>query len=54
VPLGKFSSIDFPGPVWAANFFEIEDIEERERVKRDVFERLKAFLDALGIKPFKE
>lgn len=50
----KFSSIDFPGPVWVANFFEIEDSEERARVKRDVFERLKAFLDVLGIKPFKE
>ena len=48
----KFSSINFPGPVWVANFFEIEDSGERERVKRDVFERLKVFLDGLGIKPF--
>lgn len=49
----KFSSINFPGPVWVANFFEIEDSEERERVKRDVFERVKVFLDGLDIKPFK-
>lgn len=49
-----FSTIDSPGPVWAANFLEIDDEEEKERVKRDVFERVNAFLNALRIKPFKK
>jgi hypothetical protein len=50
----KFSTIDSPGPVWAANFLEVDDEEEKERVKRDVFERVNAFLKALSIKPFKK
>lgn len=50
----KFSTVDSPGPVWAANFLEIDSEEEKERVKRDVFERVNAFLDALRIKPFKK
>lgn len=50
----KFSSIDSPGPVWVVNFLEIDDEEEKEQLKRDVFERVKAFLNALSIKPFKE
>jgi hypothetical protein len=48
----KFSSMDSPGPVWVANFLEIGDEEEKDRVKRDVFERVNTFLAALGIKPF--
>ncbi|MCP4149218.1 MAG: hypothetical protein GY757_15835 [bacterium] len=50
----KFSEIDFPGPVWVASFFEIEDKEEREQVKRDVFERVNAFLDVLDIESYKD
>ena len=50
----KFIDVDAPGPVWVANFEEIDDEEEKERVKRDVFERVNAFLDALDIKPFQE
>jgi hypothetical protein len=50
----KFLSIDSPGPVWVANFFEIDDDEEKERIKRDVFERVNAFLNALGIKSFEK
>jgi len=48
----KFKEIESPGPVWVTNFEEIDDEEERERVRRDVFERVNAFLDALDIKPF--
>jgi len=50
----KFSTIDSPGTVWAANFLEIDDEEEKERVKRDAFERVNAFLNELRIKPFKK
>jgi hypothetical protein len=48
----KFKDVESPGPVWVTNFEEIDDEEEKERVKRDVFERVNAFLDALDIKPF--
>jgi hypothetical protein len=50
----KCKDVESPGPVWVANFEEIDDGEEKERVKRDAFERINAFLDALGIKPFSE
>lgn len=56
--LGKirkgFISINAPGPTWVANFEEIEDTEEKERIKRDAFERINTLLDALGIEPFEE
>jgi hypothetical protein len=50
----KFKDVESPGPVWVTNFEEIDDEEEKERVKRDVFERVNVFLDALDIKPFAE
>jgi len=50
----KFRDVDAPGPIWVANFEEIDDEEEKERIKRDVFERINAFLDVLDIKPFQE
>jgi len=50
----KFIEIDAPGPMWVVNFEEIDDDEERERVRRDVFERVNAFLDTLNIKPFQD
>jgi len=50
----KFKNIDAPGPVWVINFEDIDDEEEKERVKRDVYERINAFLDTLGIEEFKE
>ena len=34
----KFKDIDAPGPVWLINFEDIDDEEERERVKRDAYE----------------
>jgi hypothetical protein len=50
----KFDDTDAPGPVWVANFLEIDDEEEKEIIKRDVFERVNTLLDALNIKPFHE
>lgn len=50
----KFKDIESLGPVWVTNFEEIGDEEEIERVRRDAFERVNAFLDALDIKPFFE
>jgi hypothetical protein len=50
----KFKSIDAPGPVWLINFEDVDEEEERERLKRDAYERVNAFLDALGIEEFKE
>ncbi len=50
----KFKDIESPGPVWITNFEEIDDEEEKERVKRDAFERVNALLDALHIEPFSE
>jgi len=50
----KFHDIDSPGPVWVANFLEIDDEEERDLVRRDVFERVNAWLDSLEIKPYDE
>jgi hypothetical protein len=50
----RFNDVNAPGPVWVANFLEIDDEEEKERIKRDVFERVNAFLEALDIKPFQK
>jgi len=51
---GKFRDVNAPGPVWVTNFMEIDDEEEKERIKRDAFERVNFFLDALDIEPFQE
>lgn len=50
----RFKDVESPGPVWVTNFEEIDDEEEKERVRRDAFERANAFLDALDINPFSE
>ena len=50
----KFKDINAPGPVWLINFEDIDDEEEKERVKRDAYERVNTFLDTLGIEEFKE
>jgi hypothetical protein len=50
----RFNDVNAAGPVWVANFLEIDDGEEKERVKRDVFERVNAFLEALDIKEFQK
>jgi len=50
----KFKNIDAPGPVWLINFEDVDEEEEKERLKRDAYERANSFLDALGIEEFKE
>ena len=50
----KFKDVESPGPVWIMNFEEIDDEEEKERVRRDAFERINTFLDGLDIEPFSE
>ena len=50
----KFKDIDALGPVWLINFEDIDDEEEKERVKRDAYERVNAFLDPLGILKVKQ
>jgi len=39
----KFKDINAPGPVWLINFEDIDDEEEKERVKRDAYERVNVF-----------
>jgi hypothetical protein len=48
----KFKDINGPGPNWLVNFEGIDDEEERERIRRDAYERVNAFLDSLGIEEF--
>ena len=45
----KFESTDHIGPQHVADFMEISDEEERERIKRDAFERVNHLLNGLGI-----
>jgi hypothetical protein len=44
-----FSSINSIGPKFVADFEAADDPEERERITRDAFERVKALLNELGI-----
>jgi len=48
----KFQSPDHVGPIWVAEFQVIRDPEEAERVERDAYEKISAFLDKLGIGKF--
>ena len=48
---GKFASEKDFGPKSVADFEEIDDPEEKERIQRDAYERVNALLDKLGIKP---
>jgi hypothetical protein len=50
--LAKFNSINSVGPTWLVKFLGIEDESERERVKRDCFERVTALIKKLGIKEY--
>ncbi len=45
-----FSSIDDMGPTHVANFQEVTDLEEIERLRRDAYERVSYLCDKLGIK----
>lgn len=51
---GKEVKIDDGDPITVADFDEIADKEERDRVKRDAHERVTALLDALQISEFTE
>ena len=42
------------GPTYVVDFDEIGDREERDRIKRDAFERVNAVLDILKIAEYKE
>jgi hypothetical protein len=46
----KFASPEYMGPTHVADFEEITDEEERDRIKRDAFERVRYLLEHLGIK----
>ena len=50
----KFASIDGIGPTSVVDFDEIIDRDERDRIRRDAFERVNALLDILNITEFKE
>jgi hypothetical protein len=48
---GKFSSEKEFGPKSVADFEEIDDPDEQERIQRDAYERVNALLSKLEIKP---
>ncbi len=50
----KFSGVDAFGPTAVADFLEEADPDERERIRRDVYEKVNVLLDMLGINPFEE
>lgn len=45
----NFGSVDGVGPSHVADFAEVSDAEERARIRRDAFERVRYVLDRLGI-----
>lgn len=50
----KFKSIDSIGPSWTAAFLQIDDLEEKERVKREAFELVNELINRLGIEAFED
>lgn len=48
----KFLTVNSVGPVWIAKFLEIAEVEEKERIQRDAYERVNALLSGLGIPPY--
>ena len=50
----KFYTVDGIGPTWVANFLEIVDTEERDRVQREAFELVDVLMKKLSIEPFIE
>jgi predicted nucleotidyltransferase len=46
----KFASVDHYGPRAVADFNSVTDREERERIQRDVFERIDYFLKGLAVR----
>jgi hypothetical protein len=49
----KFASVDHVGPRWVADFLEAGDREEREILARRAYEKIKEFLDLLGIEEWR-
>ncbi|MGC9385061.1 MAG: hypothetical protein ACP5D6_10715 [Kosmotogaceae bacterium] len=45
----KFASPEHVGPVFITNFLAETDLETRERIQRDAYERVRALLESLGI-----
>ncbi|MEW6002710.1 MAG: hypothetical protein AB1638_08710 [Nitrospirota bacterium] len=45
----KFSSVEHIGPVWVADFLEIENEEDQDVIKRRAFEKVNELLDVLKI-----
>lgn len=52
--LSKFNDINSIGPTWLVEFLDIEDQDERERVKRDCFERVTTLMEKLGVDKYIE
>lgn len=50
----KFIDINAVGPVGVADFKEIRDKEERDRIQREAFEWVNTLMEKLAIKPFSE
>jgi len=45
----KFSSPDHIGPVFVANFLEVQDPETQAMIRRDAYERVHALVEALDV-----
>jgi len=52
--LAKFNNINSIGPTWLINFLGIENESEKERIRRDCFERVTTLIKKLGIKEYIE
>ncbi len=49
----KFKDVNSIGPAWITIFQDTGDVEEKELIKRDAYERIKTFIDKLGIEEYK-
>jgi len=52
--MARFRHIDALGPTGVADFLELEDPEERLRMRREAFELVYKLMTELGIEPFSE
>ncbi len=52
--LAKFNNINSIGPTWLINFLGIENEGEKDRIRRDCFERVTTLMKKLGIKEYIE
>jgi len=49
-----FSSLNSEGPRFVADFMEMEEAEERQRLQRDAYEHVNYLLEKLRLRPSKE